>query len=76
VADTNTNNAAFISKANLIEITDPDDPISIAGNLTLAVTVTDRGEPRSSGSIGITLWNRNELWFSSTGPAARPSRSF
>ncbi|MHC4594215.1 MAG: PKD domain-containing protein, partial [Planctomycetota bacterium] len=65
VADPTTNNATFISKANLIDVTNPDNPISIAGNLTLAVTVTDRGEPGSSDSIGITLWNRNELWFSS-----------
>jgi hypothetical protein len=65
VADPTTSEATFISKANLTDITDPLAPISIAGNLTLVATLTDLGEPGSSDSIGITLWNRNALWFSS-----------
>ena len=27
--------------------------------------LTDAGEPAIADSIGITLWNRDELWFSS-----------
>ena len=65
VADPETNEAIFISKANLIDITDPNNPISVAGNLTLLISLTDRGDSPSSDSIGITLWKRNELWFSS-----------
>ncbi len=61
---TNTN-AVFISKASLIDITDPDNPISVAGNLTLMINLTDTGDSKLADTIGITLWNGNELWFSS-----------
>ena len=57
--------ATFLSKANLTDITDPDNPIGIGGNLTLAMTVTDLGEPGSMDSIGITLWDGNTLLYSS-----------
>jgi VCBS repeat-containing protein len=59
------NKAAFVSKANLIDITDPTNPVSIAGNLSLIVTLTDRGEPGSADAIGFTLWKGSELLFSS-----------
>jgi PKD repeat protein len=65
VVDPETNEAIFISKANLVDITDPNNPISIAGNLSLLISLTDRGDSPTTDSIGITLWNRNELWFSS-----------
>jgi hypothetical protein len=54
-----------VSKANLQDVTDPAGPIPIAGNLTLEMTITDRGEPGSADSIGIALWRRDELLFSS-----------
>lgn len=59
--------ATFVSKANLTDVTDPDQPEGnpIAGNLTLIVTMTDNGEPGSSDTIGFTLWDGNELLFSS-----------
>jgi hypothetical protein len=65
VVDKRASTATFISKANLIDITDPNNPISIAGNLSLIITVTDRGQPSSPDSIAITLWNSSDLWFSS-----------
>jgi hypothetical protein len=46
-------------------VTDPLSPISVAGNLSLQVTITDRGEPGSNDSIGVTLWNGSTLLFSS-----------
>jgi hypothetical protein len=65
VTDPETNEAIFISKANLIDITDPENPTSISGNLTLLISLTDNEDSNTPDSIGITLWNRNELWFSS-----------
>jgi PKD repeat protein len=66
VADLDTTSQAlFISKANLVDITDPNNPISVAGNLSLIISLTDQGDLPDPDSIGITLWKRNELWFSS-----------
>jgi hypothetical protein len=53
------------SKANLSDVTDPANPISVGVGLTLQLTATDRGEPGSGDSLAITLWNGNTLLFSS-----------
>ncbi len=55
----------FRSKANLTDVTDPLAPVSIAGNLTLRLTMTDKGEPGANDTIGVTLWSGNTLLFSS-----------
>jgi PKD repeat protein len=65
VVDPTTNTATFVSKANLTDITDPANPISISGSLSLIVTLTDNGEAGTADSIGFTLWKNNKLWFSS-----------
>jgi uncharacterized repeat protein (TIGR01451 family) len=60
------NKATFNGKASIQDITDPAAPVSIDGNATLQVTLTDNGEPGANDSIGITLWDKNGgLWFSS-----------
>ncbi len=61
---TNTSNAAaktavFNGKANMQDITNPLAPLSMGGNLTLQVTMTDRGEPGNKDDIGITVWNND-----------------
>jgi hypothetical protein len=61
----NSGAAEFRSKANLTDVTDPLAPISLGGNLTLQMTMTDKGEPGSNDTIGITLWQGNTLLFSS-----------
>jgi hypothetical protein len=38
----------------------------IGTNLTLRVTVTDKGEPGRDDSVGVTLWNGGTLLFSSS----------
>jgi hypothetical protein len=58
--------ADFRTKANLTDVTDPLAPVALGGNLTLQVTMTDMGEPGSSDTIAITLWNGNKLLFSSS----------
>jgi PKD repeat protein len=57
--------ADFRSKANLADVTDPNAPVSLGGNLTLQITMTDKGEPGSADTIGVTLWDGNRLLFSS-----------
>jgi hypothetical protein len=52
------------AKARLIDISDRSTPILLS-NLTLQITVTDKGEPGSSDTIGVTAWNGNTLVFSS-----------
>jgi len=59
------------SKANLTDVTNPASPVGIAGNLTLQLTLTDRGEPGSADTIGVTLWNGATLLFSSEWSGAK-----
>jgi hypothetical protein len=58
--------ATFNGKANIQDVTNPLAPISVEGNATLQVTLHDNGEPGSSDTIGITVWNKSGgLWFAS-----------
>jgi hypothetical protein len=63
--------ATFNGKANIQDITfanDPQNPrvISVDGGASLQVVMTDRGEPGTSDSIAVTLWDKNGgLWFAS-----------
>jgi hypothetical protein len=58
--------ATFNGKANIQDITNPLAPISVDGNATLQVQMTDKGEPGSSDTIAVTVWNKSGgLWFSS-----------
>lgn len=63
--------ADFRSKANLTDVTDPLKPVALGGNLSLQVTITDKGEPGTDDSIGITLWSGNTLVFSSEWSGAK-----
>ena len=55
----------FVSKANLKDITNPLAPVSLGGNLTLQVNLTDKGEPGSSDQIAISLYDGSTLMYSS-----------
>jgi hypothetical protein len=58
--------ATFNGKANIQDVTNPNAPVSIDGNATLQVNLTDRGEPGANDTIAFTVWNKNNaLWFSS-----------
>ncbi len=48
--------ATFTSKANLTDITDPLAPVSLGGGHSFQMRLTDRGEPGSTDTIGITLY--------------------
>jgi len=56
--------AQIIAKTNIQDITDPDNPVSIAGNAMLDLVMKDNGEPVELQSI--TVWSKDdELLFSS-----------
>ena len=56
--------ATFNGKANIQDITDPLAPISVDGNATLQVTMTDMGEPGNYDRIAVTVWEKTgSLWF-------------
>jgi hypothetical protein len=58
--------ANWSSKGNLADITNPNAPVSLGGNLTLQMAMTDKGEPGSADSIAVTLFAANSsLLFSS-----------
>ena len=57
--------AEFRAKANLTDITDPLNPVSLGGNLTFIATVTDSAGQEGEDQVGFTLWNGDELWYSS-----------
>ena len=58
--------ATFNGKANIQDITDPLNVISLGGNQTLQVKMTDMGDPGSSDKIAITVWNpQGGVWFAS-----------
>jgi hypothetical protein len=61
--------AQFNAKANIQDITNPLQPISIAGSgdTILQLKMTDNGEPGSADSIGITVSSTSGggIWFSS-----------
>ena len=64
--------ATFNGKANIQDITDPNNPISVDGNAALQITLTDKGEPGSNDSIAITVWNKSGgLWFASKWDGAK-----
>jgi len=67
--------ADFRSKATLSDVTNPSSPVLLGGNLTLQMTVTDKGEPGASDSIGFTLWSGNTLVFSSSWSGAKTIES-
>lgn len=49
--------AEFESKANLTDVTDSLNPVSLGGNLLLQLRMTDNGEPGENDTISFTLWD-------------------
>jgi hypothetical protein len=69
--------AVFNGKASIQDITNPLAPVSVDGNATLQVTMTDKGEPGSADSIAITVWNKSGgLWFSSNWDGTKTTEKF
>jgi hypothetical protein len=55
----------FRSKATLVNVTNPLNPVTISGNLSLQLTLTDKGEPGSNDTVAVSLYNGSTLVFSS-----------
>jgi hypothetical protein len=65
-ATATTKGASYTGKASLQDITDPLNPISLGGNLTLKVDMTDNGEPGNTDKLAINVWdNAGGLFYSS-----------
>jgi hypothetical protein len=65
-SNTKSGTAELVSKAVVTDVTDPLNPIAIAGNATLNIVMKDNGEPGNSDLIGISLWSKDgKLLFSS-----------
>lgn len=65
--------AVFNGKASIQDFTNPDAPLSVDGNATLQVTMTDFGESGGEQNlsnpdrIAITVWDKSGgLWFASS----------
>jgi hypothetical protein len=65
VTNPSSKTAVFVANASLTDITKPGAPISIGGNLTLQVNMTDKGDPGTKDLIAISLWNGSKLLYSS-----------
>jgi hypothetical protein len=64
--NTVTGAAVLTSKATLQDVTDSLNPVPIAGNYVLVLSMTDRGEPGSTDSIAISILDKSGgTWFSS-----------
>jgi hypothetical protein len=64
--------AIFDGKASIQDVTDPLNVLSIDGNASLHVEMTDKGDPGSSDMIAITVWDKDGgLWFASNWNGAR-----
>jgi hypothetical protein len=57
--------ATFQGKANLNDVTVSGAPVSLGGNLSLQMSLTDKGEPGSSDSMAISVYDGSALLFSS-----------
>ncbi len=62
--------ANFTSKANIIDITDPLNPITVGGNATLQMWMTDTGETTDTFAIQV-LDKDGNMWFTSNWDGAR-----
>jgi hypothetical protein len=66
-ANLNERTAVYTGKANLTDITDPLNPISLGGGHSFQMKLTDKGEAGMTDTIGITLYanGNGSLLFSS-----------
>ncbi len=59
--------AELVAKANVVDVTDPLNPVAVTSSATLQIKMKDNGEPGSSDLLSITLWSKDgKLLFSSS----------
>jgi hypothetical protein len=60
------NTATLTGKANIQDVTNPAAPVSVDGNATLQLTMTDNGEPGFLDTLAIQVLDKTGgMWFSS-----------
>jgi hypothetical protein len=58
--------ASFSGKASIQDITDPLGPVSVDGNATIKIEMSDRTDTGTGDAVAITVWNQSgNLWFAS-----------
>jgi len=58
--------ASCSGKASIEDITNPLAPVSVEGNATVKIDMTDRTDAGTGDAIAITIWNKTGgLWFAS-----------
>ena len=68
--------AAFTGKAAMVDITDVENPVPVAGNLTVQMDLTDRGTSGTNDGIAITVWaNEGALLLSSNWTGTATTRT-
>ena len=61
-----TGTAELIAKVNIVDVTDPLNPVSVTSSATLQLKMKDNGEPGSADVFSITVWSKSgALLFSS-----------
>ena len=63
--------AYFTSKANLTDITTPEVPHELKGNLDLQAKMTNNTSPGDVSTIGFTIYDGNNLLYSSNWPVSK-----
>lgn len=63
IADMKT--AVLVADAKLTDVTQPFSPVTLAENLSLQLDLIDKGEPGDNDEMAISLFDGNELLFSS-----------
>ena len=75
--DPATGEALFYGKANVQDVTDPKNPVSVYGNEDFQVQMLDNGELGSNDLIGFTLYdNQGNLQYSSNWTGSATSMQF
>lgn len=58
--------AELLAKANVVDVTDPLNPVSITSSATLQIRMKDNGEPGSTDMLSITLWSKSGVFIFSS----------
>jgi hypothetical protein len=57
--------AELLAKANIVDVTDPLNPVSITSSAIIQIVMKDNGEPGSSDTISFSVWSKTgQLLFS------------
>jgi len=61
-----TGTAELLAKVNIVDVTDPLNPVSVTSSATLQIKMKDNGEPGSADVLSITVWHKSGALLFST----------